>query len=405
MNGNAFAYDFMVNGIAYNVLSSDDKTVEVVYDNPDESAYRGDIVLPETVTDNGATYTVVSIGERAFKECRNLKSVGLPSSIWKIGYEAFSSCSGLGSVDLPTGVTEIGEMAFYGCSGLSSIKIPEGVATINQYTFSDCKKLAAIELPSSLASIDYGAFEGCAALANVTIPSGVSEIEPAAFARCTSLTDITVADGNTGYLSKDGVLFGKKLLDDGVSYDRLRLVCYPAGKTATSYSLPDIVDDIWSESFAGCQSLTSVEMGEKVEFIGELAFDGCDGMRKVYCKAMVPPECEYGNAFPDAVYNEATLYVPVGKSSDYKAATYTWGQFKNIEEIDFGGVDNIRDAAVGVVATAGRIEVNGVEVGTPIKVYSAMGRLLYDGTSVSISIPTRGIYMVYVAGQVFKVAL
>ncbi|HIU38549.1 MAG TPA: T9SS type A sorting domain-containing protein, partial [Candidatus Limisoma intestinavium] len=40
-----------------------------------------------------------------------------------------------------------------------------------------------------------------------------------------------------------------------------------------------------------------------------------------------------------------------------------------------------------------------------ITVYNINGQLVYSGTDTTISVPTKGIYIVRVKGQTFKVAL
>ena len=37
--------------------------------------YTGNVVIPETVTYNGTTYSVTSIGEKAFYNCKSLKNI------------------------------------------------------------------------------------------------------------------------------------------------------------------------------------------------------------------------------------------------------------------------------------------------------------------------------------------
>ena len=83
----ASAYDFEVDGIYYNKLSS--TTVEVA-DCPDK--ITGDVTIPETVTYEGSTYSVTSIGESAFDGCSSLTSISIPNSVTSIGNGAFFNC-------------------------------------------------------------------------------------------------------------------------------------------------------------------------------------------------------------------------------------------------------------------------------------------------------------------------
>ena len=66
----ASAYDFMVDGIAYN-KNDDGKSVYVTTGG----AYTGDIVIPEHVAYGDRLYTVTSIGGSAFMGRSDLGSV------------------------------------------------------------------------------------------------------------------------------------------------------------------------------------------------------------------------------------------------------------------------------------------------------------------------------------------
>lgn len=58
----------------------------------------GEYEIPETVTHDGVTYTVTSIGNEAFKDNTNLTDVIIPSTITSIGEGAFAGCSNLKSI-------------------------------------------------------------------------------------------------------------------------------------------------------------------------------------------------------------------------------------------------------------------------------------------------------------------
>lgn len=58
----------------------------------------GDLVIPATVTHDGVTYNVTSIGNYAFEFCESLTSVTIGSGVTRIGNEAFAYCTRLTSI-------------------------------------------------------------------------------------------------------------------------------------------------------------------------------------------------------------------------------------------------------------------------------------------------------------------
>ena len=96
--GTATAYDFEVDGIYYKLCNNGAQvTYKDYWDNAD--AYRGNVTIPETVTYNGTTYSVISISGYAFRDC-GLTSITIPSSITSIGERAFYGCSSVYITDL-----------------------------------------------------------------------------------------------------------------------------------------------------------------------------------------------------------------------------------------------------------------------------------------------------------------
>ena len=134
---------------------------------------------------------VIAIGNKVFSES-DITEIIIPQGVTHVGNQAFANCINLKSITLPDSVTTIQGTAFMGCSGLTSITLPDGLTTIEYSTFKDCNNLTSVTLPDGLTTIEFSAFEGCSSLTSVTLPDGVTTIGNSAFMGCSSLTSITI---------------------------------------------------------------------------------------------------------------------------------------------------------------------------------------------------------------------
>lgn len=117
----ASAYDFEKDGIYYKIIDDVLRTVEVT-PSPNFD-YSGSMVIPKIVKPKSSAYyyIVTNIGGNAFKQCVNLTSIELPSSIENIYYNAFEDCLNLKSFTFPESVKFIGNSVFKNCRNLSTV--------------------------------------------------------------------------------------------------------------------------------------------------------------------------------------------------------------------------------------------------------------------------------------------
>lgn len=203
------AYDFTVDGLYYNIVSLEDLTCEITYgDKVDEyhGTYSGDIVIPETVTYNNKTLTVVKIGENAFYYCSELSSVTIPQTVTYIGSQAFIGCGTITGITIPSSVTFIGYKAFGNCISLNNIVFEDGDKTLewdnsdhSLTIFYGCP-IDSLYLGRNLKRTDeyyaYGLFMD-SSVKKLIVGNTVTEIENWSFYGCEKLTEISLGNSIT----------------------------------------------------------------------------------------------------------------------------------------------------------------------------------------------------------------
>ena len=267
-----------VDGIDY-MLDLRHKTAAV-----QRNVYKGDVIIPEKISDEGIDYAVTSLSSLCFNACDELTSVTLPNSIVAIGDKCFSN-SGLVSVILPNGITSLGDECFLSCTKLASIIIPKGVTTLGNYCFSNCSNLENITLPLGIASLGEGCFYGCKNLINIEIPDGLTSMGKFCFSDCSSLVNITLPEGIT-------------MLDYG---------CFRNS------------------------GLKNIILPSTLEVFDDFVFDGVDNDIIITCKATYPPHYIYP-VNVDLVRSNDRLFVPRESLEKYKAH-FSWKKAYSINPL------------------------------------------------------------------------
>ena len=251
----AGAVDFLMDGVAYNILT--DSTVMVVSSN--NAAYSGDVVIPTTVTNQGVTYTVTQINSYAFEERQNLNSVTLPPTIKKMGHNAFIDCNNMSAVYISD------------LEAWMNIDFPYSGNPLfcAHHLYLNNVEVRELVIPESVTTLKPYIFHGCHSFRSLVIPSHVTDISYSAFYMCDGLTSIQVEEGNTVFDSRDNCNAVIK-----TSECSLLIGC-------ENTVIPSTVTAIGGAAFSGRTGLTSVVLHNGITLIGGYAFEGCTNLTEV----------------------------------------------------------------------------------------------------------------------------
>ena len=171
----------------YYEIDDTHRTAEVTF-NPRAT---GDLIIPSTIVVGQHTYTVTSIGDKAFKGCKALTSIVLPPTLERAYRSAFDGtgimndktnwnegCLFIDSVLIatdknikpryvvPSSTRFIAAGAFQGNKIITRVELPEGLKRIDHETFRECKNLQKVVIPISVTSIGEDVFTGSGLYAN-----------------------------------------------------------------------------------------------------------------------------------------------------------------------------------------------------------------------------------------------
>lgn len=258
------------------------------------------------LTDIEIPGSVESVAEFAFANCSSLTSIHIPDRVASIGQGAFAKCSALQSVSMPNALSIIEDRTFEHCSNLTKVLLPQNLNFINIKAFHFCHQLIAFDIsegnqkyscqdgvlfnkektellrypsgklgnytvPDSVTIIGEDAFFDCPQQSSLTVSKNLIDINSHAFTRCFNFSEYRVAPENPVYSSCDGVLYDKHMTT---------LVRYPVGKSGF-YEIPEGVQLIADEAFAGCAMLTGIKFPSSLTSIGKNAFSRCVKLKSV----------------------------------------------------------------------------------------------------------------------------
>ncbi len=392
----------------------------------------------------------VYFGKSSFSESTGIKKLVLNNDIEYLGDHAFYGVSTLDSIyyNIPdiensfNGKSSI--QPFEKCINLRSVVIGKDVEYIGQYEFSNLSSLENVifearneNTRAAAASllIDNQAFRS-SAMSSISLPNCRTAIGDYVFGNCTNLREIRFSEGleNIGEMAfyKSGVeqldfpktfmaFTGANVFQNASSLSTLYFHTHEApanlanarlGQSVVVYvpqtavegykqSTSNEVRPISITSFTINQQEVTMQETDVIQLIAEIAPDDYSGLQvnwtssnpdvatvdangKVLAKGIGETEISAGISFMDGY--AATCKVKVSDSSD-------------ISDIE-GETNGIR-----IISKNGRLEILGGHPDDTVRIYTIDGSLVFSNTGKVIEGLAKGIYIVTIGNQTFKVTV
>ena len=286
----------LIDGLYYD-LDTSNRTATVTYEVDGTGNYASlsaNVKIPESVVYNGVTFTVTKIGENTFSNCKVLESISIPGTVLQIGQN-----------------TGVSNLPFYNCTSLKSVRFEDGASSLvlgSDYRddrgyngtglFSFCP-LEEVYIGRNITYIDgrypfekypqyygYSAFYNQPKLAKVTISSTVTEIPAYLFYKNASLTLTSLP--KVKKIGASAFQDCSKLTTLNLGQD-LQVVgndAFNGCSNVTKLTFPDATTTIGARAFQNCSSVTEVTVGKELKTIGASAFLNC----KSFTALLLPDE-------------------------------------------------------------------------------------------------------------------
>lgn len=283
----------------------------------DSNSFTGCTNLESVELNDG----LLVIGHNAFNNCTKLDIENWPASLEYIGYRAFNNTS-IGAVTLGENVKFIGARAFDNCTklysirfncrhavggsdhyyddpfyagineplfckaGLEKVTIGSKVEYIPRHFISSCPEAVRVvfEEPDATApalTVGSSAFSGASQAVFSQLPRRISRVEDYAFYECNFSLEPDLSNcsyfGSMAFAYSSGI--SDLRLDNNVEFLGNEAFGNIATLTSLYYNVPTVENAIKANRnnsvtpFYGCSQLSSITIGEDVEYIGPYEFN------------------------------------------------------------------------------------------------------------------------------------
>lgn len=294
------------------------------------------------------------IGKSAFLQT-GITKVTIPDTVTSIGQNAFWNCNTI-ETEIPASVTELGETAFFGIFKVTvaednpnysaagnilydkektkmiqasqdmkgTLAIPDTVEEIGAYALYNCKDVTGeLDIPDSVRTIGHAAFYGTG-ITSLKLGANVQSIGESAFQGCTELTgELEIPDS---VVSIEAFAFSQL---NEESKNKLTSITLGAG-----------MKSVGENAFYGSSGVKKLSLNEGLETIGSRAFSGLSGLEgDLNIPSTVKEIGEY--AFYECVKLNGTLTIGGALTS------IAWNYFGT------GGTENATDGFEKVILREG----------------------------------------------------
>ena len=273
------------------------------------------VTIPTTISKDGATYRVTTIGSWAFAGSA-LTSVIIPEGIETLNIASFSFCESLETVRLPTTLKSIAYSSFRGSVKLRTITMPnDGVyfkvrdnlllngAGDELVLYPPGRTDTEYTLPNDLTlSLDHHVFQYATHLEKVILHDGVTKIPNSCFINCFNLTEVIIPSSVTEI--------------DSYAFE---------GTAIRTIDIPESVTYLGFGVFTGCEELQSVNILSSDIIFGNRLFNNCPSLESITVLGEIPPVTWvdiFGDSSTTTDITNITLHIPKGAGDNYNI--YPW---------------------------------------------------------------------------------
>lgn len=152
-----------------------------------------------------------------------------------------------------------------------NVNLSELTFSMQFVDFSRFKKVSKITIPRSENNLGDYAYAFCPELKQIAITSEVENIGEHPMHYSPKLETIEVEENNNYFCSENGLLYSK---------DKSKLIRCPEGKSG-KIVISSRTTTIDRFAFSGCRKITSIELPNGIDHIGEGAFQLCENLGNI----------------------------------------------------------------------------------------------------------------------------